>query len=175
MMVLLNDYFHNDRRANNGSISVSGKLEAYVRNYYVSGEGVPDENILLIYYDPNVDSLYEAVECKKENLIACMTADYEYAFVKDALLQKFSEDISEYNTTIIPIRDFDLQECCIKENVYLPDFLSNIRWIRDDFLSNKNLDFDFTAFEEIDDGVEYVNPDHFSINEIIMFIKSYGR
>ena len=175
MMVLLNDYFHNDRRANNGSISVSGKLEAYVGNYYVLGEGVPDENILLIYYDPNVDSLYEVVECKKENLIAYMTADYEYAFVKDALLQKFSEDISEYNTTIIPIRDFDLQECCIKENVYLPDFLSNIRWIRDDFLSNENLDFDYTAFEEIDDGVEYVNPDHFSINEIIMFIKSYGR
>ena len=173
IMVLLNNYFHTNKQANKGSISVSGKLEAYIGNYYVSGEGIPGENILLIYCDPNVDSLYGEVECKKENLIACMTADYEYVFVKNTLLQKFREDISEYNSTIIPISDFDLQECCVKETEYLPDFLSNIRWINDDFLSDENLDFDFKAFETIDEGVDYLNPNHFSVNELIMFIRSY--
>lgn len=168
-MVLLNDYFHSDIKANKGSISVTGKLEAYVGNYYVYGEGIPRETIFRIYYDPNV-GLYDGVETKKENLIALMTEDYEYAFVKESLFQKFREDISEYNTTIIPVGDFDKQECSVDENGYLPDFLSNVRWIRDDFLSDENIEFDFEAFELIDDGVEYLNPDHFSVNEMIMYI-----
>lgn len=133
MMVLLNDYFHQNKLANEGKISVSGKLEAFVGNYFVSGEGCPGETILLIYYDPKIDSRYSAVECIKENLIACMSADYEYAFVRESLLQKFRDDIKEYNTTIIPINDFDIQECRIDESVHLPEFLSNICWIRDDF------------------------------------------
>jgi hypothetical protein len=91
-MIVLNDYFHNEKKASNGSISVSGKLEAYIGNYFVSGEGILDEKLLLIYYDPEIDNIYDAVECTKENLIACMTVDYQYAFVKRDFLQKFSGD-----------------------------------------------------------------------------------
>ena len=72
-MIVLNDYFHNEKKASNGSISVSGKLEAYIGNYFVSGEGILDEKLLLIYYDPEIDNIYDAVECTKEKLIACMT------------------------------------------------------------------------------------------------------
>ena len=68
-MVLLNNYFHNDKLANEGTISVSGKLEAFIGNYFVSGEGCPGETVLLIYYDPKIDSYYNAVECIKENLV----------------------------------------------------------------------------------------------------------
>ena len=57
-MVLLNDYFHAGSKADKGSISVSGKLEAFIGNYFVSGEGMPDTKLLLIYYDPKIDSLY---------------------------------------------------------------------------------------------------------------------
>jgi hypothetical protein len=32
-MIVLNDYFHNEKKASNGSISVSGKLEDNVDNY----------------------------------------------------------------------------------------------------------------------------------------------
>ncbi len=170
-MVLLNDYFHAGSKADKGSISVSGKLEAFIGNYFVSGEGMPDTKILLIYYDPKIDSLYNAVECIMENLIACMTADYEYAFVKESVFQKFSKDISEYNTTIIPVSDFDEQELSVNEREYLPGFLSDICWIRDDFLSNEDIEFDYDAFEVIDDGVDYINPDHFSVNEIISYIR----
>ena len=45
-MIVLNDYFHNEKKASNGSISVSGKLEAYIGNYFVSGEGILDEKLL---------------------------------------------------------------------------------------------------------------------------------
>lgn len=174
-MVLLNNYFHNDKLANEGTISVSGKLEAFIGNYFVSGEGCPGETVLLIYYDPKIDSYYNAVECIKENLVACMSADYEYAFVKESLLQKFRNDIKEYNTTIIPIKDFDIQECRIDETAHLPEFLSNIIWIRDDFLSDENIDFDYEAFDRIDDGIEYINPDHFSVNEMISIVRNLGK
>ena len=94
-MVLLNNYFHHDKLANEGTISVSGKLEAFIGNYFVSGEGCSGETVLLIYYDPEIDSYFDAFECIKENLIACMSADYGYAFVKEPLLQKFRNDIKE--------------------------------------------------------------------------------
>jgi len=42
-MVLLNNYFHHDKLANEGTISVSGKLEAFIGNYFVSGEDCPGE------------------------------------------------------------------------------------------------------------------------------------
>ena len=32
-MIVLNDYFHNEKKASVGSISVSGKLEAYIGNF----------------------------------------------------------------------------------------------------------------------------------------------
>lgn len=31
--------------------------------------------------------------------------------------------------------------------------------------------FDFDAFYKIDGGVRYINPNHFSINELILFLK----
>ena len=170
-MIVLNDYFHNEKKASNGSISVSGKLEAYIGNYFVSGEGILDEKLLLIYYDPEIDNIYDAVECTKENLIACMTVDYQYAFVKIDFLQKFSGDIKEYNTTIIPVSDFETPECKIDETQNVPDFISDIVWIRDDFLSDENIDFDYDAFEQIDSGIDYINPDHFSVNEIIYSVR----
>ena len=52
-----------------------------------------------------------------------------------------------------------------------PDFLSDILWIRDDFLSDENIDFDYDAFEQIDSGIDYINPDHFSVNEIIYSVR----
>ena len=165
----INQYFHNKKQSIRGSISITGKLEAYVGKYYVSGEGIK-ENIYLIYYDSEVDK-YEAVDDTKENLVACVTADYEYAFVKESILEKFKEDTLEYNITLIPVKDFDVEELCIDNNNSLPSFLSEIIWINDDFLSDENMDFDYEAFERIDSGIVYLNPNHFSVNEMIQAIK----
>ncbi len=55
---------------------------------------------------------------------------------------------------------------------WLPSFLSKITWISDDFLSDENIDFDFEAFEIIDSGVIYLNPNHFSVMEMITAIKA---
>ena len=102
-MIKLNDYFHLDKQATKGSMSLSGKLEAIVGNYFVSGEGNPDETIYTIYYDPTIDSYYDSVELVDKNLIGYVTSDYD-------------------------------------------------------------------AFEKIDSGMKYLNPDHFSVKELIRAI-----
>ena len=103
-----------------GTISITGKLEAYVGKYFVSGEGL-EENRFLIYFDPGIDK-YEAVDTVKEKMVACMSADYEYAFVKESILQKFKKDTAEYNISIIPVKDFDEEELCIDMQGCLPSF-----------------------------------------------------
>ena len=88
----------------------------------------------MIYYDPEKDNIYDAVECTKEKKFDCLyDCDYQYAFVKRDFLQRFSGDIKEYNTTIIPVSDFETPECKIDETQNVPDFISDIVWIRDDF------------------------------------------
>ena len=166
-MIKLNDYFHLDKRATKGSISLSGKLEAIVGNYFVSGEGNPDETIYTIYYDPTIDGYYECVELEEKNVIGYVTSDYEYAFIKKSVLNVFKKDTAEYNMTLIPVEDLCEQELSINDDCDLPDFISSVTWIRDDFLYDKDIEFDYEAFEKIDSGIIYLNPDHFSVEELI--------
>ncbi len=48
--------------------------------------------------------------------------------------------------------------------------VSAATWIRDDFLYDKDIEFDYIAFEKIDNGMKYLNPDHFSVKELIRAI-----
>lgn len=169
-MIKLNDYFHLDKRATKGSMSLSGKLEAIVGNYFVSGEGNPDETIYTIYYDPTIDSYYNSVELVDKNRIGYVTSDYEYAFIKKSVLDKLERDTEEYKMTIIPVDDLDDQELSIDVECDLPDYFSSVIWIRDDFLYDKDIEFDYEAFEKIDSGIMYLNPDHFSVKELIRAI-----
>lgn len=164
-------YFVDRIPSKNYSMSLSGKLEAFVGNYCVSGAGAPDELIYTVYYDNTIDYYYNAVECKEENLIAYVTADYQYAFVLETMLKKFYEDTREYNMNMIPVRSFDEQEFYVENTKKLPDFMSNIRWINDDFLNDDQIEFDYEAFELIDSGIDYLNPAHFSIKNLINYIK----
>lgn len=171
----LSSFFNdNDKVPSKGKISISGKLEAYVGNYYVCGEGRPGAEIYSIYYDESIDSQYEAVDTVEKNLVAYLTSDYKYAFVLESMLEKFAEDTGEYNITYIPVERFDTPELYLEDVNDLPDFMSGIRWIDDDFLSDENIDFDYDAFEIIDSRVEYINPKHFSVKELIHAIE-YGK
>ena len=72
---------------------------------------------------------------------------------------------------MIPVRSFDEQEFYVENTKKLPDFMSNIRWINDDFLNDDQIEFDYEAFELIDSGIDYLNPAHFSIKKLINYIK----
>ena len=154
-------------------MSISGKLEAIVGNYLVSGEGNPEEILYAVYFDASVDSFYNAVECREENLIAVVTSDYAYAFVLDSMLDMFCKDTKEYGITYIPVTGFEKKEFMLSKYDTLPEFMSNVRWIRDDFLYDDSIEFDFVAFEEIDNGTDYLNPDHFSVKELVYYIQRH--
>lgn len=68
-MIRLNDYFSDrEQRKDTGHrISLCGKLEAMVGNYFLSGAGIPDNDIQVLYYDSNV-GFYDA---KKLSYILC--------------------------------------------------------------------------------------------------------
>lgn len=51
--------------------------------------------------------------------------------------------------------------------VNIPEFLQDIIWINDDFMLDENIPFDFEAFELIDRKVNYLNPKHFSVSQLV--------
>ena len=164
--------FFNDELPSGGRISISGQLEAYVGNYYVSGEGsFLKETFLVIYFGDTIDPEREAVETIKKNIMAYMTSDYKYAFVLEPMLSKFKEDTKEYNITYIPVGSFEEPEFFMDDLSGLPEFMKDILWIDDDFLSDANREFDQDAFEIIDSGVDYLNPKHFSVRELVQAVK----
>ena len=43
-------------------------------------------------------------------------------------------------------------------------------YIDDDFMNYEDAEFDFVAFCKIDDGIHYLNPKHFSIQQLIDYM-----
>lgn len=151
--------------------SLCAKLEVFVGNYFVSCEGVPGETIFTIYFDPAIDR-EECVQESPEKVVAYVTSDYKYAFVLEHIFDKFVKDTFEYGLHYIPVSDFSQKEFFIELTEEIPDLFRKITWINDDFLDDEHLEFDFEAFYKIDDGIRYINPNHFSINELIFFLQS---
>lgn len=153
------------------SCSLCAKLEYYIGNYFVAGEGNPEETIYTIYFDPTVDR-EKCVQQSPDKIVAYVTSDYKYAFVLERIFDKFASDTFEYGFAYIPVQDFKEKEFFIEISNDIPDLFRNITWIDDDFLDNGNIEFDYEAFYKIDDGIRYINPNHFSVNELIFFLKS---
>ena len=51
------------------SLSLTGKLEAVIGKYFVSGEGIPDRSIFTVYYSEKT-AHDECVELVPDNIIA---------------------------------------------------------------------------------------------------------
>lgn len=153
--------------------SLCAKSEAVIGNYFISGAGNPDETVYTIYFDPAIDR-DECIQQSPEKVVAYITSDYEYAFVLERIFDQFVTDTSEYGLIYIPVQDFNQKEFFIEVSKEIPPFFGKITWIDDDFLDDETIEFDFEAFYKIDGGVRYINPNHFSINELIIFLKSSG-
>ena len=168
-MIELTEYIHSQKKIRQADISLSGWLEAMVRNYFVIGEGTAakDFHWLTIYYDADIDTNYEAVETVPANIIAYVSSDYRWSFVLDGHVQKFQKDTAGYGICIIPISDFDQELLCCSRIDMLPREFSEIVWIDDDFMDDENIPFDFESFSLIDEGVPYLNPKHFSAAKLV--------
>lgn len=171
MKMELTEYFHapDQRKTNKADISLSGVLEAFVGNYYVSGDGAwdPAFHWLTIYYDPSIDTDFEAVETISSNIVAYVSSDYRWGFVLNRHLQKFRKDASDYDISCIPVPDFESESLQCLHPERLPDAFSDLLWIDDDFLNDETIPFDFDRFALIDTGVCYLNPKHFSAAQLI--------
>lgn len=71
-------------RARRAGISLSGMLEAFIRNYYVDGES-------------------EAVPF---HVAACVSSVYRRGFVLIRCIRKFSRNMSGYGITCVPAPEF---------------------------------------------------------------------
>lgn len=167
-MIRLNDYFFDreQRKDTEHRISLCGKLEAIIGNYFLSGAGIPDNDIQILYYDSTV-GFYDAIPLKKENIVAYIWESENIAFVLERMLTKLEKDTEEYELVFIPVRSFETDELYIDMDMEMPHILENVIWIDDDFMNDENIEFDFEAFDVIDSGAKYVNPKHFSVADLM--------
>lgn len=70
-MKRINDYFLNisQKKETGHQMSLCGKLEALIGNYFLSGAGIPDNDIQILYYDSKVN-FCDSVPLEKENIVA---------------------------------------------------------------------------------------------------------
>lgn len=167
-MKRLNDYFFmkEQQKKSKPRMSLCGKLEAMIGNYFLSGAGVPENNIQILYYDRTV-GFYDAVPLKKSNIVAYIIESENLVFVREDMYEKLKKDTEEYELVFIPVHSFDAHELYIDLEMELPLWLKKITWIEDDFLYDENIEFDYEAFDRIDSGEKYVNPKHFSVTDFV--------
>jgi len=167
-MKRINDYFVqiNQNRTTEKRISLCGKLEAVVGNYFLSGAGVPGECVETLYYDSTV-GLYDCVPLVKKNIVAYIVENETVVFVRADMLTKFQTDTEEYGLIYIPVDSFDAEEFYVDREMEIPHLLESVIWIDDDFMNDENIEFDFEAFDIIDSGEKYLNPKHFSVERLI--------
>lgn len=172
-MLDLSEFFSQEPEPCKADISLSGWLEAFVEYYFVWGEGGGDINFhwLTVYYDPDIDPLYEAVEAMREKIVAYVSSDYRWSFVLSRHLEKFQKDTAGYGMVYLPVPDFERELLQCSRTDLLPQAFSDILWIDDDFMDDENIPFDFDSFSLIDDGAEYLNPKHFSVTRLIRMFK----
>lgn len=154
----------------NGRVSLCGKLEALVGGYYLAGSGNPDGKIETLYYDPSA-GLYEEIQETPEHIVAYLLKKETLAFIREDMLQKFTEDTSEYDITCIAVKNFDSRELSLDRLKPHDDLVEGILFIDDDFMDDENIEFDTKAFELIDSGAKYINPKHFSVKQLIAAIE----
>lgn len=150
---------------NHADISLCGKLEAFIGNYYLSNV-LPESKVETLYHD-NTIGIYDAVDTVEKNIVAYYVNDESVSFVKSDMYEKLQKETEEYGITYIRIDDFDEEILMVNPKKDLPEYLKGILWIDDDFLSNESIPFDYDAFEFIDRKVAYLNPKHFSVKQLI--------
>lgn len=167
-MKRLNDLFTSAKQRKNirHRISLCGKLEAIIGNYFLYSAGIPDNNIQVLYYDSTV-GFYDAIPLEKNNIVAYILDNENVVFVHKDMYIKLKEDTKEYELVFISVNSFETDEFYIDLEMEIPPLLKNIIWINDDFMNDENIEFDFEAFDIIDSGEKYINPKHFSVADLI--------
>lgn len=164
-----------EQKPGKADISLSGWLEAFVEHYFVYGEGGGSKKFhwLTVYYDPDTNPIYEAVKAISANAVAYVSSDYRWSFVLNRHLEKFRKDTADYGMVHLPVPEFGEEALQCAHIHRLPPEFSGIVWIDDDFMDDGNIPFDFESFSLIDSGIEYLNPKHCSVKQLIRVMNSW--
>ncbi len=111
----------------------------------------------------------ESVACTPQNLIGYVDKKERWVFILDKYLKKFKEDTVEYELIYISVPSMQEMILQCKQTDCLPMEFSQLLWLDDDFMDDEKIPFDFDAFALIDEGRDYLNPNHFSVNQLIKF------
>ena len=150
-MKRINDYFFitNKKKSIKPEISLCGKLEAIIGNYFLSGAGISDNDIQVLFYDSTV-GFYEEIPAKRENIVAYILEKENIAFVREDMLEKLIKDTYEYGLNFIPFNSYEKDEFYLDREMEIPNLLKNITWIDDDFMNDETIEFDFETLVKED-------------------------
>ena len=168
-MIEIEKAFINNGKKRDCSMSLFGKLEAVIGNYFLCEitEGVFHGLWNTIYFDPEINGEIECVECIPENLIGYVDRQERWAFIINTHIQKFIDDTAEYELEYLAVPSMQEEILRCNHTDSLPSEFSSLLWIDDDFMNDENIPFDFAKFAIIDEGKAYLNPKHFSVNQLI--------
>lgn len=176
-----------DKPLSDSDCSLEVHFEIIIGGYYVEYHWLNDwygpTYLEVLYYLPGYDpgsyGPYDKVPeiKKKENIVAYLLADEHIALVKRDHAEQLRRNTEGYEITFIAVDDFDEEVLSVDPERELPDFLKGLIWVNDDFLYSEDMTipFDFAAFQIIDTGVEYLNPKHFSVRQLISAIKKFQK
>lgn len=158
-------------------VSLFGKLEAIIGGYFLSEvtDGIFGGLWNTVYFDQNVKDGLGEVKCSSENIIGYVDREERWAIILDKNMKKFKEDTREYGMQYIGVPSLQQKvlQCSHTDN--LPGEFSGILWIDDDFMNDPNIPFDHESFLMMDTGERYLNPRHFSADELIRFTQQVSR
>ena len=88
------------------------------------------------------------------------------------MLNKLKTDTKGYDIRFIPVESFDKEILSKATLETFPISTQRINWVDDDFMNDDSFEFDFEAFEIIDSGAVYLNPKHFSVEQLIAVLNN---
>ncbi len=98
--------------------------------------------------------------------------DESIAIVRNDMLNMLKEDTKEYDVKFIPVENFDAEILTREAVESWLNGAKDIKWIDDDFMNGEEIEFDFAVFETIDSGITYLNPKHFSAEQLISVLNA---
>lgn len=146
--------------------SLSLRLEYQIGGYWVPCEGLTDISELYYSADYNPECGDAARLTVPQNIIAYLFWKQHTVLVRAECFAKLCRDCKGFGFTFYPVPAFEQEAICCEPSEALPFPFSEITWIDDDFMNGDGSDFDFDAFYQIDAGVKYLNPKHFSVNQM---------
>lgn len=142
--------------------SLTEQLEVRAGGYLVIDEGLGRS-------EPCWLAVYRFAEGASgaQEQVAYVSSDYRWAFVLTDCRNVFELDAEGRIANCISVDSFREERLCCSAPVAMAGIFSRVVWIDDDFLTDDTIPFDDESFALIESGVDFLNPKHFSVMQMV--------